>query len=109
MKVVKKTILFLTALLILFLSNCQPFSKEKTPYVLILSMDAFRWDYPDMYNTPNLDSIAKVGVKAKSLKSSFPTKTFPNHYTIATGLYPDNHGIVQNSFYDAGLKKILFH
>ncbi len=105
MKVVKKTILFLTALLILFLSNCQPFSKEKTPYVLILSMDAFRWDYPDMYNTPNLDSIAKVGVKAKSLKSSFPTKTFPNHYTIATGLYPDNHGIVQNSFYDAGLNK----
>jgi len=69
-------------------------------YVVMLSMDGFRWDYPNMFDTPNLNRIAKNGVKAKSLKPSFPTKTFPNHYTMVTGLYPDHHGIVQNSFYD---------
>jgi len=67
-------------------------------YVLMVSMDAFRWDYPDLYNTPNLDRIAKQGVKADRLIPSFPTVTFPNHYTIATGLYPDHHGLVNNSF-----------
>jgi len=63
-------------------------------------MDGFRWDYPDKGPTPNLDRIATAGVKAHSLKPSFPSKTFPNHYTMVTGLYPDHHGIVQNSFYD---------
>lgn len=69
-------------------------------YVVMLSMDGFRWDYPDRVATPNLDHIAQHGVKSHSLKPCFPTKTFPNHYSIATGLYPDNHGIVNNSFYD---------
>lgn len=66
----------------------------------MVSLDGFRWDYPDMYDTPVLDSLAKTGVKAKSLQPSYPSKTFPNHYTMATGLYPDHHGIVNNSFYD---------
>jgi alkaline phosphatase D len=70
------------------------------PYVVMLSMDGFRWDYPDKVATPNLDYIAKNGVKAASLKPCYPTKTFPNHYSIATGLYPDHHGIVNNEFYD---------
>ena len=70
------------------------------PYLVILSMDGFRWDYPQMYHTPNLDSLAKIGVKAHSLIPSFPSKTFPNHYTIATGLYPEHHGIVLNTFTD---------
>jgi len=74
-------------------------SQEK-PYLVILSMDGFRWDYPEKVATPNLDSVAAVGVKAKSIIPSFPTKTFPNHYTMVTGLYPDHHGIVQNEFYD---------
>ncbi len=73
------------------------------PYVVMLSLDGFRWDYPDSIPTPNLDRIAAMGVKAKSLKPSFPTNTFPNHYSMATGLYPDHHGIVQNSFYDPEL------
>lgn len=68
-------------------------------YLVILSMDGFRWDYPDKANTPNLDWIAKNGVKAKSLQPSFPSLTFPNHYSMATGLYPDHHGIVNNRFY----------
>lgn len=72
---------------------------------LILSLDGFRWDYPEKTHTPTLNQIAKEGVKAVSLIPSFPTKTFPNHYTIATGLYPDNHGIVNNSFYDPAFDK----
>jgi len=72
-------------------------------YVIVVSFDGFRWDYPDLYNTPNLDDMALQGVKAEYLLSSFPTKTFPNHYTLATGLYPDHHGIINNSFYAAEL------
>jgi Uncharacterized proteins of the AP superfamily len=68
-------------------------------YVVLVSMDAFRWDYPRIYHTPNLDKMAKVGVSAKSLVPCFPSKTFPNHYSMATGLYPDHHGIINNSFY----------
>jgi len=77
----------------------------KNRCVVVLSMDAFRWDYPLVYHTPNLDRIAKSGCKAESLKPSYPTKTFPNHYAIATGLYPDHNGIVQNSFYDPKLDR----
>lgn len=74
------------------------------PYVLLVSMDGFRWDYPDYYPTPNLDEMAAAGVKAKSLKPCFPTKTFPNHYSMVTGLYPDHHGIVANHFYNPVLQ-----
>ncbi|NQV16243.1 alkaline phosphatase family protein [bacterium] len=77
--------------------------KSKIPdkqYVIMLSLDGCRWDYPQIANMPNLESIARRGVKLESLQPSFPSKTFPNHYSIATGLYPDHHGIVQNSFYD---------
>jgi len=85
-----------------FLTSCnQQNSKENTkPYLIVLSMDGFRWDYTDHANTPNFDKIEKLGVKAKAMVPSFPTKTFPNHYTLATGLYPDHHGIVLNSFFD---------
>jgi alkaline phosphatase D len=75
------------------------------PYVVLVSLDAFRWDYDSIYSTPVLDEMAGDGVRAGRLIPSFPTKTFPNHYTIATGLYPDHHGLVNNSFYapDLGL------
>lgn len=74
--------------------------ENKKPYVIVLSLDGFRWDYTTMVETPNFDRLAAQGVKAESLQPSFPSKTFPNHYTIATGLYPGNHGLVNNSFYD---------
>ncbi len=64
-------------------------------------MDGFRWDYTDSVATPNFDAIEKMGVKAESMQVSFPSKTFPNHYTLATGLVPNNHGIVNNTFYAA--------
>lgn len=88
-------------------SSCKTEKAEpqNDTYVVMLSLDGFRWDYPYIANTPVLDSLRKVGVKAESLKPSFPTKTFPNHYTIATGLYPDHHGIVENSFYAPDLDK----
>lgn len=75
------------------------------PYVLMISLDGFRWDYPGKVPLPTLDSLARTGVKATSLKPAFPSITFPNHYSMATGLYPDHHGIVSNSFYDPATKK----
>ena len=91
-------LVFLTGLIILFIRLEAQDSGQ--PYVIMLSMDGFRWDYTNDVETPNFDSIERVGVKAESLKSCFPTKTFPNHYSMATGLFPDHHGIVLNSFYD---------
>jgi len=70
-------------------------------YVVMLSLDAYRWDYPELTPTPNLHSIAKRGVRADALIPCYPSKTFPNHYSMATGLHPDRHGIVNNSFYDS--------
>jgi predicted AlkP superfamily pyrophosphatase or phosphodiesterase len=67
-------------------------------YVVMVSMDGFRWDYNKVYNTPNLNKLAEEGLKADRLIPSFPTVTFPNHYSIATGLYPDHHGLVNNNF-----------
>ena len=81
--------------------------EQKKPYVILVSLDGFRWDYPKYFETPNLDKMAKNGVKAKSMQPSYPTKTFPNHYSIATGLYPDHHGIVNNNFYDPTSQKIF--
>ncbi len=78
---------------------CNKTEKMPPPYIIILSVDGFRWDYPDSTATPALDYLAENGVKALSLKPSYPTKTFPNHYSIATGLYPDNHGIIHNTFF----------
>jgi len=72
--------------------------KANKNYVLLVSLDAFRWDYSKIYNTPNLNKLAKDGVNAERMFPSFPTVTFPNHYSIATGLYPDHHGIINNSF-----------
>ncbi len=94
-------------LLILLLAPVVLFARDKNHCVVILSMDGFRWDYPAIYHTPNLDRLAKAGCRAESLKPSYPTKTFPNHYAIATGLYPDHNGIVQNSFYDPNLDRVF--
>jgi alkaline phosphatase D len=95
----KKT-LFILIVLSIFISSCnQQTQKNTQPYLVILSMDGFRWDYTDSVATPNFDAMAKRGVKAESMQVSFPSKTFPNHYTLATGLVPNHHGIVNNTFY----------
>ena len=66
-------------------------------YTVVVSLDGLRWDYTEAFNVPFFDQLARDGVKAVMMPS-FPSKTFPNHYTLATGLYPDHHGIVANSF-----------
>ncbi|HVF54873.1 MAG TPA: ectonucleotide pyrophosphatase/phosphodiesterase [Pyrinomonadaceae bacterium] len=70
------------------------------PTIILVSLDGFRADYLTKYEPPNLSYLARTGVRAKWLIPSFPSKTYPNHYTIATGLYPQHHGIVENSIYD---------
>ena len=92
------TIAILLALLIVLPGFRKDSRKPLKNYVLLVSLDAFRWDYSKIYNTPNLNKLAKDGVKADRMFSSFPTVTFPNHYSIATGLYPDHHGLINNSF-----------
>mgnify|MGYP003575496641 CR=1 FL=1 len=77
------------------------YSQSKNiPYVILISFDGFRYDYPDKFDTPNFKSIRKKGAWAEGLIPSFPSKTFPNHYSIITGLYPGHHGLVDNTFYD---------
>lgn len=73
---------------------------QATPYVLLISFDGFRWDYLNRGLTPNLNKFADSGVRALSLMPSFPSGTFPNHYSIVTGMYPENHGIIGNHIYD---------
>ncbi|HEX6914535.1 MAG TPA: ectonucleotide pyrophosphatase/phosphodiesterase [Chitinophagaceae bacterium] len=75
-------------------------SQLSKPYVILVSADAFRYDYAQKYHAANLLSLSARGVKAESMMPSYPSVTFPNHYTIATGLYPSHHGIVYNRFYD---------
>jgi predicted AlkP superfamily pyrophosphatase or phosphodiesterase len=74
--------------------------QQQKPYVILISIDGFRWDLADKYNAKNLKNLRSAGVQADYLKPSYPSLTFPNHYTIATGLYPSHHGIVDNMFYD---------
>ncbi|MGH7612961.1 MAG: ectonucleotide pyrophosphatase/phosphodiesterase, partial [Gemmatimonadales bacterium] len=67
--------------------------------VVLVSLDGFRYDYLDSYPSPNLHRIIAQGVRAP-LVPVFLTKTFPNHYSIVTGLYPPHHGVVDNTMYD---------
>jgi predicted AlkP superfamily pyrophosphatase or phosphodiesterase len=68
--------------------------------LILLSVDGFRWDYLDLHDAPTLRRLAREGVHARRMTPSFPSKTFPNHYTLVTGLRPGTHGIVANWFYD---------
>ncbi len=72
------------------------------PTVILISIDGFGHDYLEKYSAPNLHRLAASGVRAEALLPCFPTYTFPNHYTIVTGLYPAHHGIVSNEMYDPG-------
>ncbi len=90
----KKTI-FLFFFLAPFFLNAQT-----QPYVLLVSFDGFRWDYLNRNITPNLDEVIQDGVRASSLRPISPSKTFPNHYSIISGMYAENHGIIFNAFKD---------
>lgn len=97
--------LLLFLLIILLFSNLSVLAQVKPiedlkPTVILISLDGFRYDYLWKYKPENLNYLARNGVRARWMIPSFPSKTFPNHYTIATGLYPENHGIIENNIYD---------
>lgn len=80
-------------------------NQQEKPYVILLSFDGFRHDYAELHEAKNLLKLTENGVRASALVPAFPSKTFPNHYSIVTGLYPAQHGIVDNKFYDSGRKE----
>lgn len=82
------------------LASCSTQSPSAAGPVILISLDGFRWDYLQRYSAPTLQRLAREGVHARTMTPSYPTKTFPNHYTLVTGLYPARHGIVGNWFYD---------
>lgn len=111
-----KLCLFLFAL---FLSSCGHIAQESIesnldqnqvvhqdkPIVLLISIDGYRHDYNKMYEPPFLSRFQSEGASARGLRPVYPTNTFPNHYSIVTGLYPDKHGLIANSFYAPDLER----
>ena len=80
--------------------------QEKKPYVVLVSLDGFRYDYAARYGAKNLQAIATQGASAPDgMIPVYPSITFPNHYSIVTGLYPEHHGIVGMTFYDPKRKQ----
>ncbi len=79
---------------------------QAKPYVILVSFDGFRWDYANRNITPNLDLVKSNGVTALSLRPTFPSKTFPNHWAIITGMYNDHHGIIANKFLNPFTKEV---
>ena len=70
------------------------------PYVVLVSLDGFKPEYLDRFHLPNLGRVMARGVRARAMVPVFPTLTFPNHYSLVTGLRPARHGIVSNNFWD---------
>src|SRR5215471_13042289 len=99
----------LLVLVVAFLPSCVPANeiRDLRPTVILISIDGFRSDYLDKYEPPNLRSLAQDGVRAQWMTPSFPSKTFPNHYAIVTGLYPQDNGIVENNVFDRSFNATL--
>ncbi|WP_424683462.1 ectonucleotide pyrophosphatase/phosphodiesterase [Frateuria sp. YIM B11624] len=96
----------LCCLALAFSAGCAttPRHAGKPTPLLLVSIDAYRADYLQRGLTPTVAGLARDGVRT-AMQPSFPSLTFPNHYTIVTGLRPDHHGIVNNTMYDAQLGK----
>lgn len=94
--------LFIYIILISSLAGCSdaPQEQPQSDKLLLISFDGFRYDYLQKVDTPHFDTLVSEGVRAEGLIPVFPSKTFPNHYAIATGLYPENSGFVNNTMYD---------
>jgi len=104
-----KKILFIWISLFI-LTSCKNNALVNKPsekqYVLLVSFDGFRNDYPEKFSLPNFQQLKQKSSYSKGLIPSFPSKTFPNHYTIITGMYPGSHGLVDNKFFSPSLQKI---
>ena len=88
--------------LCLLIPGCtQPADSSESPEhpVLLISIDGLMNEYIERNETPNFDRLLESGIQAESLIPVYPTLTFPTHYSIATGLYPEHHGIIANAFY----------
>ena len=83
-------------------------AEKRSNTLLLISLDGFRYDFLERGKTPNLERLGREGVKAQ-MKPSFPSLTFPNHFTLVTGRYPAWHGIVGNNFRDVGLKDSFYY
>ncbi|MEX2363717.1 MAG: ectonucleotide pyrophosphatase/phosphodiesterase, partial [Balneolaceae bacterium] len=94
-----KVILF--ALISTCFLSCSNQNQQENQKLLLVSFDGFRHDYLSKTETPNFDQFVEKGVISEGLIPIFPSKTFPNYYAIATGLYPENNGFIGNSMYDS--------
>lgn len=105
-------VIIIIAIIIIFLAialTLQLFHNGTKKTVLLIGIDGFRWDYIDIAIqkniAPNILKLMNEGIRINKLKPVFPSKTFPNHYSIVTGLYAESHGIISNDFYDPELQK----
>lgn len=90
----------LSLLLIVLCFGISVQARAENPLTLLIGVDGFRWDIIDRYELPNLERLAQGGVRVKHLQPVMPSKTFPNFYAIATGLYPEHNGVLGNAGYD---------
>jgi len=97
----------LTLLLVALATPVAAQAPKAAPITILVSIDAFRPDYLDRGVTPHLSGLAARGVRA-AMRPSFPSKTFPNHYTLVTGRRPDENGIVANNMTDAAIPGVRF-
>ena len=94
----------LAGLMLLALAGCtHARTAAQQPLVILVSIDGFRADYLDRGLTPNIAALAAQGVRTQAMRPAFPSVTFPNHYTLVTGLYPDHHGVVNNTMEDPAI------
>ncbi|XP_078505343.1 ectonucleotide pyrophosphatase/phosphodiesterase family member 3 isoform X2 [Lissotriton helveticus] len=93
--------------------KCEPLPEPQCPEgvtlppVILFSLDGFRAEYLQTWSSlmPNIEKLKTCGTHSKYMRAAYPTKTFPNHYTIVTGLFPESNGIIDNSMYDVTLDK----
>ena len=79
------------------------------PTTILISLDGFRADFLQRRLTPTLSAFIQEGVSPKYMLPSFPSVTFPNHFTLVTGLYPESHGVVGNTFWDPVTEEEFFY
>jgi len=96
----RKRYLLLLSMVVMIISSCSQHKQQDPHKTLLISFDGFRYDYLSKADTPHFDSLAAGGIHAEGLIPVFPSSTFPNHYSIATGLYPEHTGFVGNTMYD---------
>lgn len=99
--------MLLHSIVLQLLFFCCVSSLSKHPILIVVSYDAFSNDYFNRGLVPNMERLRKTGTFTDYLINVFPTKTFPNHHSIATGLYPDMHGVIGNSYFNSKEQKFV--